>query len=80
MDKRLLQILRCPASGQTLAPMTAAQIESLNQAIAQGRSQVDGVTPAPFKQGLMTANQDRAYRVEDGIAVLLVSESIVLPA
>lgn len=78
MDKRLLQILRCPVSGQTLTPMTATQIESINQAIAQGRTQADGATPPPFRQGLMTANQDRAYRIEDGIPILLVSESIAL--
>ena len=81
LDTRLLEILRCPASGQSLGLMTSAQLESVNRAIAQGQAQnADrGTAPQPLRAGLITAAQDRCYRVEDGIPVLLASESILLP-
>lgn len=81
LDTRLLEILRCPASGQSLGLMTSAQLESLNRAIAQGQAQhPEGITATqPLRAGLITAAQDRCYRVEDGIPVLLASESILLP-
>jgi uncharacterized protein YbaR (Trm112 family) len=80
LDTRLLEILRCPASGQVLALMAPAQIESLNRAISQGQARCGDGTLAqrPLRHGLATTSQDRFYRVEDSIPVLLASESITV--
>ena len=81
IDKRLLEILRCPASGQSLVALSSAQIDAVNRAISDGSA-----TPAdphsakdPLRQGLATVSLDRVYRVEDGIPVMLASESFIFP-
>lgn len=78
LDKRLLEILRCPASGQSLHPLTPSQLETVNRAIAAGTARRGDGEPAtnPLHAGLRTAASDRIYRIDDGIAVMLVSESI----
>lgn len=80
MNKRLLELLRCPVSGQTLAPLSPAQHEALKRALEEGRARCPEGQPctAP-KQGLTTPAFDRVYRIEDGIPVLLASEAIELP-
>ncbi len=78
LDKRLLEILRCPASGQALHPLTPSQLDDVNRAIAAGTARRGDGEPAsaPLHAGLRTAATDRIYRVDDGIPVMLVSESI----
>ena len=78
LDKRLLEILRCPASGQALNPMTSAQLQRLNLAIREGTvfDAEGGVIDVTLNDALLTRNMDRIYRIDDGIPVMLVSESI----
>ena len=78
LDKRLLEILRCPASGQPLHPLTSPQLDAVNRAIAAGTARRGDGTPATIAldAGLRTAASDRIYRIDDGIPVMLVSESI----
>ena len=78
MDKKLLDILCCPISKQSLLPLSASRLESLNAGIAQSRiRQQDGGTPdKPLKQALITADGKFIYRIDDGIPVLLVDEAI----
>jgi uncharacterized protein YbaR (Trm112 family) len=78
MDKKLLDILCCPASKQSLQPLSKADLSALNAAIATGSvQQLDG---QPVKQALNEAliTQDRKliYRIDDGIPVLLAEEAI----
>ncbi len=78
LDQRLLEILRCPATGQTLARLAGHQLEALNRAIADGALRRDDGNPvaAALAAALITADGERVYPIEDGIPVLLVSEAI----
>ena len=78
MDRKLLDILCCPASKQGLALLNKAELKSLNEAIAAGGlKRVDGSPQAtPVKEGLITRDHQTIYRIEDGIPVLLSDEGI----
>ena len=78
MDRKLLDILACPATRQPLALLESRGLNALNQAIAAGAVvRIDGSTQAePLREGLVTRDRKRVYRIEDGIPVLLVEEGI----
>ena len=78
MDKKLLDILCCPISRQSLLPLSANRLETLNAGIVRSRiSQQDGGTPGkPLKQALISADGKWIYRIDDGIPVLLADEAI----
>lgn len=78
MDRKLLDILACPATREPLAPLEARGRDVLNAAIAAGGvHRVDG-TPqvAPLAEALVTRDRKLVYRIEDGIPVLLVEDAI----
>ena len=78
MDRKLLDILCCPASKQPLALLAADDLEHINRAITGGgvvRS--DGsAQDQPLKEGLVTRDRRTVYRVDDGIPVLLADEAL----
>ena len=78
MDRKLLDILVCPASRQPLAVLEPAGLEALNQAIAGGgvKRGDDAVQREPLREALVTRDRRTAYRVDDGIPVLLAEEAI----
>lgn len=78
MDRKLLDILACPATRQPLALLEPRGLELLNQAIAAGAlKRVDGsVQAAPLGAALVTRDRRLAYRIDDGIPVLLVEEGL----
>ncbi len=78
MDKHLLDILRCPVSGQPLALLGKDKLKKLNAAIADGGvKQQDGETvSAALTEALVTANGTTVYPVRDGIPVMLEDQSI----
>lgn len=78
MDRKLLDILCCPASKQPLAVLNKAELKALNEAIVAGNlKRVDGsLQSAPVKEGLITRDHQTIYRIEDGIPVLLSDEGI----
>ena len=78
MDRKLLDILCCPATKQPLAVLNKAELKALNEAIAAGNlKRVDGsLQSAPLKEGLITRDHQTIYRIEDGIPVLLSDEGI----
>ncbi len=78
MDKRLLTILRCPVTHKGLSLMKKDKLEKINSAIAAGEvSTHDGVRLAePLAEALVTDDGKRVYPIDDGIPVLLESESI----
>jgi len=78
MDRKLLDILVCPATRQPLARLEPAGLEALNRAIAGGAvRRGDGQDQGdPLREALVTRDRKRAYRIDDGIPVLLVEESI----
>ncbi len=78
MDRKLLDILACPATRQPLALLEARGLEALNAAIAAGGVvREDGSPQAePLREALVTRDRRRVYRVDDGIPVLLAEEAI----
>ena len=78
MDKRLLSILRCPVTHKGLSLLKKEKLERVNSAIAAGEvSTHDGVCLAePLTEALVTDDGKRLYPIDDGIPVLLESESI----
>ena len=78
MDRKLLDILVCPATRQPLALLDSAGLQALNAAISAGNIvRADGSTlDKPLREALITADRAHIYRVEDGIPVLLPEEAI----
>lgn len=78
LDKRLLDILCCPLSRQPLLPLSRAQLDALNRAIAAGSVQTIEGEPvaAPLHEGLLTRDGKLVYRVDDGIPVMLADQAM----
>ncbi len=78
MDRRLLDILCCPATHQPLAMLQSPELAAINRAVATGSlRRADGSVQAqPLREGLITRDRKLVYRIEDGIPVLLNDESI----
>lgn len=78
MDRKLLDILVCPATRQALSILETAGLEALNRAIAEGRVKRndDGVQAESLREALVTRDRKTVYRVDDGIPVLLVEDGI----
>jgi len=78
MDRKLLDILCCPTSKQPLALLGGAELEAINRAIAAGTlSRADGSSQAEaLAAGLITRDRRTAYRIDDGIPVLLADEAL----
>lgn len=78
MDRKLLDILVCPATRQPLARLDKRGLEALNSAIATGAIQrVDGAAQADaIREALVTRDGRTVYRIDDGIPVLLIEEGI----
>ena len=81
IDKKLLEILCCPVSHQTLSPLPANKLEQLNQAIKTGNiSYVDGETVAnSLQEALLSDDGKVIYAVNDGIPVMLPERGIGTP-
>ena len=80
MDRKLLDLLACPTTRQPLHPIDARALQDLNAAVADGRARRTDGSPqtAAIDAALVTADGRIAYRVDDGIPVLLAEEAIDL--
>lgn len=80
MDQKLLDILCCPTTKQPLALLSGPELAAVNRAIAAGAVvRADGSPQAePLPEGLVTHDRRTAYRIEDGIPVLLADEALAL--
>ncbi len=78
MDRKLLDILACPATRQPLMLLEAAGLEALNRAIAVGEvKRADGtVQTDALREALITQDRKLVYRIDDGIPVLLIEDGI----
>ena len=78
MDRKLLDILCCPATHQPLALLDAQALDALNRAIGADtvKRADDTVQTEPLREGLLTRDRKTVYRVDDGIPVLLAEEAI----
>ncbi|MGV8941413.1 MAG: Trm112 family protein [Lysobacter sp.] len=79
MDRKLLDLLVCPTTRQPLAMLDSRGLQSLNDAITRGGiTRDDGSAQVePLRQGLLTRDRKRIYRIDDGIPVLLAEEAIM---
>ena len=82
MDKKLLDILCCPASKQPLRPLPADGLKRLNAAVSAGTlTDVEGrAVGTPYAEALITADGKLIYRIDDGIPVLLADEAVAASA
>ena len=78
MDRKLLDILACPATRMPLAMLEAPGLDALNRAIAAGglRLNDDSLQTTPLREALVTRDRKTVYRIDDGIPVLLTEEGI----
>lgn len=78
MDRKLLDILVCPATRQPLSMLDAAGLDAFNRAIqAGGVKRNDGSAQAePLREALLTRDRKTVYRIDDGIPVLLAEEGM----
>jgi uncharacterized protein YbaR (Trm112 family) len=78
MDRKLLDILACPATRQPLVVLDAAGLDAMNRAIAAGavkRADGNAQTEA-LREALITQDRKWVYRIDDGIPVLLIEEGM----
>lgn len=78
VDRKLLDILCCPATKIPVEPLPKDRLTALNEAISEGRAQYqDGsAVSGPVTEALITQNGERIYLVEDGIPVMLEERAI----
>lgn len=78
MDRKLLDLLVCPRTHQPLDLLDARRLAQINASVAEGRlKRVDGSAQTdPLREALITRDGKTAYRVDDGIPVLLIDEGL----
>ena len=79
IDSKLLEILRCPVTKQQVYVMSEEQLTAINDEISLGNVlQADGSTiEKSIREGLITENKNRVYRIEKNIPIMLEDESIL---
>ena len=80
MEKRLLNLLRCPVTHKSLSLARRETLGRVNTAIEAGElSNRDGeVLAEPLVEALVTDDSKVLYPIANGIPVLLEGESISL--
>jgi uncharacterized protein YbaR (Trm112 family) len=78
MDKRLLDILCCPATKVPVRLLARNELDVLNTAITAGGVQTTAsvAVSAPVLAGLITSDGKLIYRIEDEIPLMLADEAI----
>ncbi len=78
VDRKLLEILCCPATKIPVEPLPRARLEALNAEIEAGRACFQDGSPveATVREALITENGERIYLVEDGIPVMLEERAL----
>ena len=78
IDSKLLEILRCPQTKQSLRILNNQQLEQINAKIAEGTvHQGNGsIVDSALEAGLITQNGNLIYRIDSDIPVMLQDLSI----
>ena len=81
IDKDLLEILACPKTHQSLAEADAALLARVNAAIRAGKmANVGGkAVSEPIEAGLVRADGQIVYPIQNGIPILLIDEGLPAP-
>ena len=79
-DKRLLDIICCPATHLPLRVMPQSLLDELNQRIESGALKYSNDAPVtePLEAALMTEDERLAYPIRDDIPLLLEELGIVM--
>lgn len=79
IDRKLVEILRCPVTRQAVSVAPRERLRELNAAIDAGELRhADGrAVEAPLETALVTMYGARIYAVRDGIPIMLADEAIV---
>jgi uncharacterized protein YbaR (Trm112 family) len=80
LNEELLALLVCPGTHQDVALATPGQIALINEAIRLGHVRTVGGSPVdqPAEGALIRADRTVAYRIRDGIPVMLVAEGLAI--
>jgi len=78
VDRKLLEILRCPVTKLPVNTLSKDRVRKLNQLISEGDvNYVDGsVVDKPLDEALITENDRTIYRVDDSIPIMLEDQGI----
>ncbi|MEJ2514801.1 MAG: Trm112 family protein [Gammaproteobacteria bacterium] len=78
IDRKLAELLRCPATHQPVSLAPASRLKAINQAIEEGSlKHLDGrPVEHPLQGALVTEDGSRIYPVRDEIPVMLEDECI----
>lgn len=82
MDKKLLDILVCPVTGAAVSLADADTLSRMNARIDAGEARYvdESSVTESLDAALVTADRATAYRVDDGIPVMLPERGIDLSA
>ena len=80
----LLEVLRCPQTGQALSVAPPELLAELNARVTRSagselRNHAGAVVQEPMDGALLPLDGSAFYPVRDGIPVLLVDEAVPLP-
>ena len=78
VEKKLLEILCCPATKVSVKELDSARLEKLNAAVSSGNVAYEGgeSVSAPVEEALITEDGKTVYEVRNGIPMMLVEKGI----
>ena len=78
IDRKLLEIMVCPVTKQTLSVLSQAKLDLLNEKISKGEvSNHAGETLSdPLQSALISKNNTTIYPVIDNFPVMLEEQSV----